>query len=248
MSFHPNTLPLGRGHNSYTVFGRSFPYKQGDLKDEKRAAHDAQIYAQAQKQRREDLAGRPLSERELLYDAVYHEDGRTLRDKINSQSTTVFTNEKIDFNPHTYRLEQLKSMAVYTPQQRAQQQRRIDQCQRESDAWEAGHLPVVETNNPNAVTSAMNHAALIQRAVLDSTETSAEDVERATERLRIAATEPERYQVEYAAWKADYDLRIENKAMAALAPVNDLIDESNKIRATANLPDAPHIEPTTTEV
>jgi len=137
-------------------------------------------------------------------------------------------------------------MSVYTPQQRAQQQRRIDQCQREADAWEAGRLPKVETNNPNAVTSAVNHATLIQRACLDSTMTTAEDCERATERLRVASSEPEKYQIEYAKWKSEFDQRIEQKAVAAMAPVTSLVAEADKIRAVTNLPDAPHIEPTTT--
>jgi len=242
--FHPNSLPLGRGHNKFTVFGREFKYKQGDRIDERRAEHDAQIYAAAQKQRRQDLCGRPLSEREILYNSVYHEDGRTLRDKINQQSTTCVTNEKIEFNPHAARLEQLRAMTCYTPKQEAQRQRRIDQCQREADAWDAGRLPKVETNNPNAVTSAVNHAKLIERAVLDSTETTQEDVERAAERLRIAGSEPERYQVEYAIWKSAFDARVEAKAVAALAPMKNLVAEADKIRAVTNLPDAPAVNQT----
>jgi len=244
MSYHPNTLPLGRAHNAFTIFGRKFPYKQGDKQDERRAEHDAQIFGAAQKQRREDLCGRPLSAKELLYDSVYHSDGRTLREKLNSQSTTVFTNEKLEGNPHLYRLEQLRATVVNTKQQAAQRQRRIDQCQREADAWEAGHLPKVETNDPNAVNSAVNHASITQRAILDSLDTTQADVEGAAERLRIAASEPERYRAEFDTWKAEFDERMAAKRAEILAPVVDLAAAANKVGVF--LPDAPTT--TTSEV
>jgi hypothetical protein len=255
MSFHPNTLPLGRGNSNngpcFTIFGRQFTYKAGDRQDERRAEREAQQFAAAQKQRREDLCGRPLSTRELFYSEKYadKDDPRDLRTKINNQSTTVRTQEDTtNVNPHAYRLQELQSMVVYTPAQRAQRDRRIALAQAQSDAWEYARVPREEAPNQGAITSATNHAKMIQQAIIDSTETDLEDVELAAQRLRIAQTEPARYSDLYNMWKADFDSRVEAKAMAALSPVAGLLDDADRIRGMANLPKAPTYNPPAPEI
>ena len=183
-----------------------------DNSDRRRATREVEQHNAAIVTQRERAAGRRLTERELR-DGITHPDDRTTAEKIKDSGASR-TNENPPDNGDwaARRLAELRANLGFTPEQRAQNARRIEMytgiVEKEQEKVALKAAQAERADNPK-VQRAIDHAkTIIERNKFDGAVPQAE-VEAAQRRLATAeAGDYARYWQEYLPIMRERDAKI----------------------------------------
>ncbi|MEN6405894.1 MAG: hypothetical protein ABFC77_05425 [Thermoguttaceae bacterium] len=226
-----DSIPYGMKDNwtfQCILTGKAFPFGR-DAQSRKKATAEVQQHTRAEIERRERLAGRSLSLRELL-NGIKHTETRSLRQQIADANRPRETPPKKDWAQQ--RLEYLEEHPGHDPQERARIKRQIAHLkrivkqheeEREAAEKEAAQAAAIAANP--RIQDALAHSATIFQDLRFYQFATQQDVELAEQRHELAKTAPDAYWEAYWPWRKDWDIRAEQERSKTMQKGMQEIDQ-----------------------
>lgn len=222
---------------------REYRFDPTNRDSRKRALAEQQDHTLQEIRRREELAGRPLSYRELVK-GIDHPDTRSLREKIADANPAKDEPPPDNLCWARQRIDYLRANPGHDPEERAQRRRRIEelkplvkQQEAEREAREKATAEAAAIAADPKRQDAIAHSETVFADLRFYKHATKRDVDLAEQRAELARTDPAKYWEAYWPWKQDWEAR----ADAAAKTVTDNAIAEQK-RAKEMRQDAREIE------